>query len=331
MTKNVLYTVNAQYIDLLLASALSLSRNSQFKNLKLHIITLDFTKDDYKRVEQFLNNLNIEVFFYPLENFNISKYDLPNWRNSQISNSRLFFQDIMQKKLADIPNLLYLDADTIVTSDLTTLDSYDSKTVGAVVDYGTWKNSHRLNLPQYYNSGVLNINVDKWLANNCQEKIISTIHNNHHELHFPDQDIFNCALNKEISSLPLSYNINNYAYFFEGLLGYLYFNKKNRQVSYQEVLAAKKNPHILHAYGFSSLKPWSNNTSNPFNEIFMSYILEVNELFTKDELNTLQKLLDKYPHLLKSLILLKSYCPEFVEKEITNVLKQVNNKVKVKK
>lgn len=330
MANDILYTINNKYIDLMLASFLSLYQKSSFSNIRLHLITSEFTKEDYAKVSNFLKGLNVAVYFYPLEEFAIEKYHLPNWRNTQISNARLFFQEIMAKNLTNIANLLYLDADTIITSPLTELKNLTTTSLGAVVDYGTNKNAARLHLNKYFNSGVLNIDINKWLQNANQDRIIHTIENTSRSLLFPDQDILNIALADEISSLPLSYNINNYAYFYDTFLAKLYFNGKHRQVSYSDVVNAKKNPNILHAYGFSSLKPWSNNKSNPFNSIFMNYLLQVNKEFQKEELNSFQKILDQNPELLKILILIKSYTPQVINDKLSDILKAVNDKPKIK-
>ena len=48
---DVLYTINNKYIDVMLAAILSLIENGNVNNLRLHIITSDFTKDDYYKIE----------------------------------------------------------------------------------------------------------------------------------------------------------------------------------------------------------------------------------------------------------------------------------------
>ena len=90
---DVLFTADRKYIDIMLSSLYSFLLNSNLENIRVHIITQDFSLEDYKRVEQITNLFNnIELYFYPLENFDIDKYNIPKWRDGQISNSRLFFE-----------------------------------------------------------------------------------------------------------------------------------------------------------------------------------------------------------------------------------------------
>ena len=81
---DVLYTVNNKYIDVMLASILSLIENGNVNNIRLYIITSDFTKDDYHKIEAFLIKFNLEFYFYDIKEFNIEKYHLPKWRNTDI-------------------------------------------------------------------------------------------------------------------------------------------------------------------------------------------------------------------------------------------------------
>ena len=51
---DVLYTVNNKYVDVMLASILSLIENGKV-NIRLHIITSDFTKEDYYKIANILS------------------------------------------------------------------------------------------------------------------------------------------------------------------------------------------------------------------------------------------------------------------------------------
>ena len=87
---DVLYTVNNKYVDVMLASILSLIENGKV-NIRLHIITSDLTKEDYYKIANILNKFNIEYYFYNFNKFDIEKYHMPKWRNTDVANARLFF------------------------------------------------------------------------------------------------------------------------------------------------------------------------------------------------------------------------------------------------
>ena len=314
---DVLFTTDKGYIDIMLASLYSFLLNSKLENIRVHIITKDFSLEDYKRVEQITNFfINIEFYFYPLENFDIDKYNIPKWRDGQISNSRLFFETILKPYILDIKKLLYLDCDTITISNLIELKNTDSllmcKDICCLNKY--YKNLY--NLDSYYNSGVILIDVDEWTNNGYQEKIIKFLENNKNiKLSYPDQDIINCALSKHINELPINYNLPPHAYMFNKNFSKLYFNEKRRNVSRNEVEVAKKDVRIIHSYGLSGIKPW-HGSFNPFSEEFMKYILEINPNFKPDELDKMKKLVSKFPHLYRTMLLARTYMPEKIEDKV---------------
>lgn len=307
---DVLYTVNSRYLDICLASILSLIKNGNIQNLKLHIITSDFTKEDYQKLDRILIHYNCEYYTYDVNKFDINKYNIPNWRGTQIANARLFFQEIIANNLSNMENLLYLDSDLIVVDSLDGLSKYAENVVNAAKD-GCFKSylEKMGGLSSYYNSGVLFFNTNMWTKENFQDKLIHFLENNKIEITYPDQDILNCALDGKISALPLEYNLSANACLFGSFGQKLYFN---RDLNYknEEVIEAKKEPKILHSTGILSIKPWMENKINPYNDIFMKYILEVNPEFQKVELSKLKKVLSSYPNLFKMLVIIKAYMPE---------------------
>lgn len=313
---DILYSVDNRYIDIMLGSIYSLLYNSKIENIRLHIITSNFSKEDYQKLELFFKFYpNVEYYFYPLENFEIDKFSIPTWRGSQIANSRLFFQEILKNKIDDINNLLYLDSDTIIVDDLNDLKNYTNG-IFAVKEAVLKKYCKNLdNLDTYYNSGVIYIDINEWLNNCYQDEIIHTIERNDIKLSYPDQDILNCALNKYITSLPTKYNLPPHAYIFNGKSGRLYFNDKKRCVSYNEIIQSLKDTKIIHSYGLSNIKPWD-STINPFHDEYMKYILTVNPNFKPQQLDTMKKLITLVPTLYYGLMLSRNYLPDNIENKI---------------
>lgn len=308
---DVLYTVNDKYIDICLASIISLIRNSKVKKLVIHIICSDFKKEDYEKISRLLNSFNCEYYLYDIKTFDIEKYNIPNWRGSQIANARLFFQEIMKNNLNGINNLLYLDSDLVVVGDLNDLERYKENDISAVKD-GCFKTYVRkMGLSNYFNSGVILFNVDNWLNNNYQDEVVRFLEKPWAEITFPDQDALNCAVGEHIKELPLNFNLSANAYLFNDFWQKLYFNN-GLNYNNDDLLMAKDDPKILHSTGVLSIKPWTDNNVNPFNDVFMSYILEANPEFQKVELSKLKKVLSCYPPIFKMLVLAKAFAPEKV-------------------
>lgn len=308
---DVLYTVNDKYIDIMLASALSLIMNGNLNGIRLHIITSNFSLDDYEKVEDVLCKYsNVELYFYDIATFDIAKYGIPDWRGTQIANARLFYQDILGPSVNGMDNLLYLDSDTIVVSDLNNLEQFNGSSISAVKD-GCFKNylTKMGGISNYFNSGVLYFNVSNWTEKGYQNRIVHFLENCKLALTYPDQDALNCALDGSINSLPLNYNLGANAYLFGPKLQSLYYGKKSN-ISDDEVVEAKKDPKILHSTGILSIKPWSNNKVNPFNDEFMKYILMANPEFEKIEISKLKQILTASPMLFKAAVIAKVYMPE---------------------
>ena len=309
---DVLYTVNNKYIDIMLASILSLIEHGQVNNLRLHIITSDFNKDDYHKIEGFLTKFNLEFYFYDIKEFDINKYHLPKWRNTEVANARLFFQSIMGYDLEKIENLLYLDADTLVVNSLNGLNEYSDNTINASIESMQRAHYIRTKINPYYNSGVLYFNVLKWINENMEEKIIHYLENRCDNLVFPDQDTLNYAINEYITKLPLKYNLLAVDRFLNSLFRKIYFDTYGPNTRSNEIKEAELKPVIFHGTSLFEIKPWDSN-AHPDYELFTKYLNMINPEFKSDELTFWQKFFSQNPLLLKCLIVAHSFTPKTIQ------------------
>lgn len=143
MRVDILYTVNSQYKEIMLTSCVSLILNNMDKDIHFHIVTSDFSCLDYEYCKSVLSKFSSATCkFYPLDKKYIEKFNIPNWRGSQIANAGIFFQDLID--LTEIQKLLYLDADTIVVSDIKDAFNY-SNPINAVLDSCLQKRVDKMN------------------------------------------------------------------------------------------------------------------------------------------------------------------------------------------
>lgn len=322
---DILFTANKKYIDIMLASIYSLLLNSNLPSVRLHIICEGFDKEDYERVESIIKQFkSVEVYFYPLENYNISKYNIPDWHGTQIANARLFFGDIIKPYILNIENLLYLDSDTITVGTLSDLTQYQNG-LHAVKDsclHHYYKSLN--NLSSYYNSGVLYFDVKEWMNNDYQSKLLQALKDSNVELSYPDQDILNYTIGNEINELPVKYNIPPHAYLFKGKLKKIYFNPSFRNISHQEIDEATNDPRIIHTYGLTGIKPWQ-TPFNPFFNEYMKYIRQINPDFQVEELDRFKKVLIMAPHLYQALLIARTYMSESIEKKVRTLALKCHN------
>ena len=318
---DVLYTSNTKYIDLMCASILSLIENGNIENLNIHIITSEYKIEDYKKIDMLLEPFtNVKVTFYQLDKYDIEKYKIPSWRGNQVANARLFFQDIMEDKICNIENLLYLDSDTIVVDSLDILNLYFNNLVSAVSDICLKEYYKKFpNLKKYYNTGVILFNIEKWFQEDCQYRLVETIKSNKVELTYPDQDIFNLTFSNEITSLPSCFNASPFSFVGNKTYQKLFFNGKYRDINFIESEITKNNPKILHGISMAGIRPWNKNHVHPFNKIFMDYIKRIHIDFEKEDISIKRKILSINPTIFYNLFILKMYTKKEILEDILDI------------
>lgn len=330
---DILYATDQNYLTMTLASILSLSENSNLttsERIDVHLMTEDITEEDRNKIE-LVNSLcpNINLFTYPLEEFHIERYGIPEWQNTQVANARLFFQKILKEQVEKMDRMLYLDSDTIILGDLSGLLNKEAP-IYAVRDNTPSSYAKGLGLYTYYNSGVLYIDVKKWLEENYQEQIENYIENNQgKKFTYPDQDILNVVLQGQITELSREYNMAPYAYALrdEKLTNYC----KRYNVPLDELLLARNNPKILHSTGLLGIKPWMINKIHPYNEPYREYISQVDPNFNLQIPRTIKGALAQYPSLFYTLFELKYNLPETLDPCFRKLSIQLNPNQKVKK
>lgn len=328
MTKlDVLYTSDRKYLDTMLVSMYSLLKESDIESVRFHLITSRFNQEDYNRIEK-LRGLydNIDIWYYNLDNYHIERYNIPCFKESQLPNARLFFQDILGSNLLDIDKLLYLDCDTIVVSSLKEMSKYEGSIL-ACKDTMKKRYFSSFGLENYYNSGVLLFDVQAWIKNNCQERIINFVKNSKFHLKYPDQDIINCALTDEYRELPLSYNVPSTIFVYGNIFRDLYFDTDIRNITKTDIKQARENPKILHCYGIPNVRPWNTNF-HPYYGEYMKYMEEINPDFSMEELDQMMKFKVSHPNLYEMYLLLKNKdkLPHKTLKKVKKIMTNFNQK-----
>lgn len=302
---DVLYTSNKKYLDTMLVSMYSFLENSNIDYIRFHLITSGFERDDYNKIEA-LKELykNVDIQYYNLDSYCIEKYNIPTFKDSQLPNARLFFQDILGDNLSNMDKLLYLDADTIVVSSLQNIFGYDG-CICACKDTLKKKYISSLGLKTYYNSGVLLFDVNSWVDNYCQERLVNFINNPKINLKYPDQDILNYALADEFRELPLSYNAPSSVFIYGNLFRKSYFDPKIRNITKNDIKEARENTKILHCYGIPNVRPW-NTSFHPYYDEYMKYMSTINPDFSLEQLDKMLEFKINHPKLYEAYILLQN-------------------------
>jgi lipopolysaccharide biosynthesis glycosyltransferase len=179
----------------------------------------------------------------------------------------VWYRVLLPDLLPDLPRILYLDADTLVTDTLTPLWDLDMADawVGAVTNplFGHMVPRIRaeLGLPDprgYFNSGVLLMDLDAWRANDVSRHVIEVAIRKPH-LEWPDQDALNTVLHDHRHQLHPRWNA------MPGL-----FELPPRFLPYEcrEIREAVEDPAIVHFVG--PYKPWHYRSRHPYQAEYFS-------------------------------------------------------------
>ena len=297
---DILYQFNEKYAPYAAVSMTSLFENNKSaENICVYVLCEEVTEDSKERLSALSQSYNRQIVFIDTA-FLICKMkelNMPTYRGSYAANMRLFVDYIFENVSADdfaggnlrcsdksegagetgaiIPKrLLYLDADTIVTADLSGLFEYEIKTLGMVYDLLGNAHKYEIGLTKesgYYNSGVILYDVDKWISEGFTGKIIEHVKNVRAQYPSPDQDLLNVVLKDEITPLPFEYNFQPHLRDFAYESFMKCFNP-TPFYSAKQVAAANKNPVILHAYRYLGEFPWHKDNLHPFRKKFDVYL-----------------------------------------------------------
>lgn len=168
-----------------------------------------------------------------------------------------YFRFQLPSLLPELDKLLYLDCDIVVSDSLKTLYETDIEGYYAamVADVDNKIEMTRLNLPEYYNAGVMLINLAQWRKDDIQNKLFEYCEKNKEQLLWQDQDVINLFFNNKILKLPDKWNFQIAKGDFEDA---------------QLVFKNCKEKVVLHFAG--RYKPWLNLLDSPIFEIYYSYL-----------------------------------------------------------
>jgi lipopolysaccharide biosynthesis glycosyltransferase len=264
---SVIMAFNDEYAPFAGVTILSILKNSsQFMNYDIIIFDgkiSDRNKTHLNKIVSDFENAKIR-YFDPDPIF--GGFSLPY----RVWSREIYYRLYIPKVFSDFDRVIYLDADTLVNSDISNLFNVDmgGKSIGAVFDFGMamariiksksppgtgevetdiyLKSVLGLkNLDEYFNSGVLLFDIkkcDKYM--NDVEKILCE----GFPYWFPDQDIFNKLYQGDVYYLDDRWN----AFSTNGQMSAL-FKERSKSI-YSKFIKSQKDPFIIHYAG--PAKPW---------------------------------------------------------------------------
>ena len=204
---NIAYCFDKNYRQHFAASICSLIKNAnEFRALNIFIVT-DAADAVFKS--------KIEIIIPPTKTRRITWIiidealvgGLPLDGKSHFTAS-IYYRLLLPSLLSgDVKKIIYLDSDTIVQSDLSTVYDIpmDGYSLAGAMDIKSSKEAERIGVSRYINSGVLLMNLDFWRRNLIDRKCLSWI-SVQKDLILGDQDAINIVCQSSIYVLGKEWN-----------------------------------------------------------------------------------------------------------------------------
>ena len=269
-----------------------LSKNKQEK-IVIHFTHFpDFPKDKLNTLSAFISRNGAE-----LNAICVSPESLGGLPCTATLPSIVWQRVLLPKLLPKLAKILYLDSDLIVLDSLRPLWGLDISDyyVAAVTNpmhklMAGWPK--KIGLPSsadYFNSGVMLMNLEKMRAQGSTEKIFRHAHDHPELIHWGDQCAMSVIFHKHRYPLHPKWNVMNN--FMTHMLGEKIFSN----ITIKEAL---DNPQIIHFEGPPEGKPWHYLSKHPYRTTYLQHRLQTPwpliSLEGKNALNFIKKYLLPY-------------------------------------
>lgn len=263
----IFFATNKQYIPYLSVALTSLIRNrAREYAYEIYVLNNNIPEEEFDNLKCYgIENIKITTV-------NISRHIsiiLKEMRLSQYLTVEAYFRIMAPLLFSNYEKIIYIDCDTVILNDLTALyhTSLDKNIIGAILDpyeEPGWSLDMKKLLPgyvkQYFNSGVLLLNINKFQEYKVYDRFIDELKKG---ITYPscDQDIINIICQGKIKSLDPKWN---YLWHYYAKRAFAYSSKEN----FIKWLPAFADPWIVH-YA-SDIKPWKYDDGH-FSHIWWRY------------------------------------------------------------
>jgi lipopolysaccharide biosynthesis glycosyltransferase len=243
---SVAFICDSYYVIPTAVAITSLIQNkNQNTYYDIYIIAADLSENEFEKFYEFRgSNTDIHIIKASLEKFNCFK------KNEYITLAAFLKFDLPD--LIPKPNkVLYLDSDVLIQKDLSNLFEINIKDCYAGVIKNIFMTANDFNIKNYFNSGVMLLNLDMMRENNASTALFN-IRRSINQWTFMDQDCFNIYFDEKVKLLPLIYNFFYSLFLHEKLT--LEDINKIYGTHYSSLYDIKKDCCIIHLVGH--YKPW---------------------------------------------------------------------------
>lgn len=247
---NFLLCLNDDYIDYAVTLIYSIIKNGDIDNISFYILTDWFSEKSLTKIKKFKSE-NIKIYIYKR-----SLEDFSHFKESFHFNKYIYLRLLVWtiKFPKNLIYIMYLDIDMLCIGKIVVGHINKCNILWAALEKKIpiiEQQKKKLNISNYFNSGMLYINIKGWTENDILSKVLDIMHKKSKYMIFPDQDALNVVFNNNytILSNKLNYTTN-------------YFNDNN----------SNENISIIHFTW--SIKPWHWNYYSSFGVLYIFYYIK---------------------------------------------------------
>jgi lipopolysaccharide biosynthesis glycosyltransferase len=233
----------------------SVLAHNRLQHIVVHAIITGLSIDDKEKIKVYAEKNGADILFYEIDESFVKQFVLSSHWSSAVY-YRLFFPLIVPEQ---VTRLIYLDTDIVVVNDLTKLYTIDLGNHPIAAVYDNWvKTAPQLGIAEegnYFNSGMMLINIPKWKEQKITEKVFAYLTQYPERINYVDQCALNAVLINNWKKLDFRYNVLH-SWIPEAM------SKKERQ-------RFLKDKYIIH---YTLDRPWKMLCRNPLRFLYFKYL-----------------------------------------------------------
>lgn len=254
-TLQIAIAFDQHYLQQFFALLSSIFANNADVCFNIHCIATGIEPSVKKDTELYVGEHQSVIFFYSVDEALLANLVIrSNW--TQAVYYRLFFPFLVPEQVC---RLLYLDTDIVVVGNLTELYSLPMQNFPVAAVYDNYVRKQPLigidEEGEYFNSGVLLIDVGLWKQHRVTERAIEYLQRNPDRIKFVDQ----CALNAVLVG-----NWKKLDYRFNVMYSYV-----PSDASLQELKKFIQDKVVVH---YTLQRPWNFLCKNRLRYLYHSYL-----------------------------------------------------------
>jgi len=208
---HVAFCVDGHYLRAMAATIASIIEHNPEQAFTFHVLSFFMQDEEQQKLKQFECNplVKTSVHLVDPDDFADLSHLFGSSHYSSAIFSRLLIPTILEES-AD--RVLYLDADILCVGSLRPLielqDRGEIATVVPDAPITVQRRFEALGLPnqRYFNSGVMLINIKRWLQSKITEKTLEVLSSDRKDMRFPDQDALNLVLHETVRYVSPRFN-----------------------------------------------------------------------------------------------------------------------------